>query len=79
MGYSAGDALTAQWGRNIKRLRRERELNQEELARLVRVHPTNFSRFETGKQRPTDEVRIRIAQALGVRVEDIFVYDEVAS
>ena len=58
-------------GLNLQRLRREAGLPQEELADRSRVHQTYLSGVERGVRNPTVTVLQRIAQALGLDVEDM--------
>ena len=70
-------ALTGQV-RNF--LRRHRllagEMTQLELADRVGVTRQTIHSIETGKYRPTVELALRLARALGVRVEDLFELDD---
>jgi transcriptional regulator with XRE-family HTH domain len=73
------DQLSMRWGLNLQAVREERGLSRSELAELVGLHQSNLSRIENGKQRPSDEMRLLIAEVLDVLVADIFDYDEQAS
>lgn len=69
-------AHTERWGAEIRRLRSERGWTILELARRVDSQPAHVSRIERGINAPSDDLRIRIATALGVRVEQIFTYPD---
>ena len=58
--------------RNIQRIRREKNLSQEEVAHRADIHQTYLSGVETGKRNPSILVVERIAKALGVDVSEIF-------
>ena len=58
-------------GLNLRRLRRQRGLLQEELADLAEIHQTYLSGVERGKRNPTVTVLQRMAQALGAEIEDL--------
>lgn len=58
-------------GLNVQRLRRAKELSQEELSSRAEVHQTYLSGVERGRRNPSVLVLERIARALGVDVEDI--------
>jgi len=59
-------------GVNIQRLRRERELSQEELGARARVHQTYLSQVESAKRNPSVDVLERIADALKVDITELF-------
>ena len=67
--------MQAEWGRRVRRLRREKELSATELAREAGINRNYLHRIEGGYQTPSDAVRIRIAEALGVETSQIFNYD----
>ncbi len=58
-------------GRNLRRLRKEREMTQEEVGRRSGVHPTEVSRIEAGKRDPQVSTVERLAKALGVSASDL--------
>jgi transcriptional regulator with XRE-family HTH domain len=58
-------------GLNVQRLRRNKELSQEELAARANVHQTYLSGVERGKRNASILVLERIAKALGADVEDL--------
>jgi transcriptional regulator with XRE-family HTH domain len=60
------------FGAMLKRLREERGLTQEALAKKARVHRVYVAQLETGaKDNPSLAVAQRIARALGVAVTDL--------
>jgi transcriptional regulator with XRE-family HTH domain len=59
-------------GVNLQRLRRNKDLSQEELSYRANVHQTYLSGVEGGKRNPSVGVLERIAIALGVDVEEFF-------
>lgn len=66
--------MYVEWGRRVRRLRREKELTATAVAREVGISSTHLHRIEGGAS-SSDEVRIKIAKALGVEVGEIFSYD----
>jgi transcriptional regulator with XRE-family HTH domain len=58
-------------GLNVQRLRRAKQLSQEELAHRAKIHQTYLSGVEGGKRSPSIMVLERIARALGADVEDL--------
>ena len=59
-------------GVNVQRLRRERELSQEELGERADVHQTYLSQVEGGKRNASVDVLERIAKGLKVDIADLF-------
>lgn len=58
-------------GRNVRRLRQERGLTQEQLAFDAKVDLTYVGGIERGRRNPTLLVIARISAALGVEPADI--------
>jgi len=58
-------------GGNIRRLRTERGLSQEEVAHRVGVVTTYLGQIERGRRNPTIGVLARIANALDVRLVEL--------
>lgn len=65
-------SIQSRVSRNIQRIRREKDLSQEEVAHRADIHQTYLSGVETGKRNPSILVIERIAKALGVDVSEIF-------
>lgn len=61
---------------DIKRLRKEAGLRQEDLAKNLGVSRQTIIAIENDKYNPTLELAMRLAIQLGKRVEDIFHLDE---
>ena len=59
-------------GVNVQRLRREKDLSQEELAHRASIHQTYLSGVETGKRNPSVGVLERVAKALNVDIVEFF-------
>ena len=65
-------------GENIKRLRRERELTQEQLADELGVSFQAVSRWEQGQSYPDVEMIPEIALYFGVSADELMGVDEAA-
>lgn len=61
---------------NLKDIRKERNLNQEELARGTETCNKTVSRIECGTRNASLEVALRMAKYLELSVKDIFELDE---
>jgi len=57
--------------RNVRRLRAERQLSQEELADRAEIHRTNISKIERGLHAVSVDNLHWIARALGVEASDL--------
>lgn len=65
------------WGKRVKRTREERGISQRKLADLCDIDPSTVSRLERGTLAPRDDLKWRVAGALGVTVEELFPYPGV--
>jgi DNA-binding XRE family transcriptional regulator len=59
-------------GGAIRHLRRERELSQEALAFAAGVHPKHVSEIERANKDPRTTTVVRLAEALGVSVAELY-------
>lgn len=59
-------------GRNVQRIRREREFTQEDVSHRANVHQTFLSGLENGKRNVSVVVLERIAKALNVDIAAFF-------
>ena len=66
--------LNITWGAKLREVRTQREISVLELSRSAEVSPNYIYMLENGKNGASDELRIRIAKALEVQVEDIWSY-----
>ena len=53
-------------GINVRRLRQERAMSQEELAVAIKVHQTHISKIEKGEKTPSMEVVQALASFFSV-------------
>lgn len=63
-------------GTVIRQLREQRGQTLEKLAHEVNSDPSNLSRVERGIQKPSHDLLVAIADALGVRVSAIWAQAE---
>ena len=61
-----------QLGQNIKKLRGKNAWTQEELAERAQLHISYIGQIERGLRYPSLKVLFKIADALEVRIVDIF-------
>jgi putative transcriptional regulator len=58
----------------IEELRKDRGINQQELARAIRVSRQTISSIENGKYNPSLELAFIISDYFQLPIEDIFLY-----
>ena len=63
--------IRRQVGRNLKRIRKEKGLSQEELAFESGLHRTYISGIERGARNPTIVILARLAETLQVAVAEL--------
>ncbi|MDI6802164.1 MAG: helix-turn-helix transcriptional regulator [Thermodesulfovibrionales bacterium] len=61
------------FGKNIRTYREAKNLSQEQLADLCGLHRTYISHVECGKRNVSVENIQKIAQALRVKISDLFI------
>ena len=59
----------------LEQLRKERGINQEALAKALRVSRQTISSIENGKYNPSLELAFAIADYFGMVIEEIFLYE----
>ena len=57
------------FAQRLRHLRQERNLTQQELAKLAAVHYTHISRYEAEKSMPAADTLRRLAETLGTTVD----------
>lgn len=60
-------------------LRRERGVSQEQLADALGVSRQTVISLESGRYNPSILLAFRIAKYFGLRIEDVFIYEEGSS
>ena len=71
-GLAAGMDIRKRVGRNVRRIRREKNWSQEELSFQSDLHQTYISGIENGARNPTVVVIQKLADALGVPPAKLF-------
>ena len=64
-------------GKRIRELRKRKNINQEQLAELIRVEPATISNIENGKNYPSMINLENITKVLGVNFQDVFDFEHV--
>ena len=63
-------------GEQLRYLRKEQNLTQEELAEKIGVHPTYVGKIEGGKSNPSTIMLFKLSRALGVKLSKVFEFDK---
>ena len=64
------------FGKNLKRYRKDAGLTQEQLAEKIGIHPTYVGKLEIGKSNPSTIMLFKITRALKIKLPDIFDFDK---
>lgn len=73
------DDLKTKFGKRVKAIRQKRKLSQEELAERVEIAVTNMGKIERGESFVTAVTLEKLANVLGVKVQDLFKFDMFVS
>ena len=60
----------------IHELRKERNMQQAELAELVGVRRETIGKIENGKYNPSLKLALDIAKVFGKTVEEVFIFED---
>lgn len=63
-------------GLNIRKLRREKNLTQQDLAAACNFEKSNLARIEAGRTNPTVLTLFKICEVLRVPLKRLFEFDE---
>ena len=61
---------------HLEKLRKSQGIKQEELAAAVQVSRQTFGSLENGRYNPSIQLAFKIARYFGMRIEEIFIYEE---
>lgn len=61
---------------NLEKIRKERNIKQEELAMILEVSRQTISSLEKGRYNPSILLAFKIANYFKMTIEDIFIYEE---
>ena len=60
----------------LEDLRKERGINQEELAAELEVSRQTIGSLENGRYNPSILLAFKLSKYFGLKIEDIFIYEE---
>ena len=58
-----------EFGERLTKIRKEKKMSQQELAKKVGIHPNVLGRYERGEARPFVEMGLKLSQALNVSAD----------
>ena len=62
------------FGKNLRAIREEKSLSQEDVAKLSKISTTHYAGIERGETSPTYSVTESICKALKIKSSEIFTY-----
>jgi len=62
-------------GKRIQELRKTKKISQEALAEIIGIEPNNLSRIENGRNYPTPENLAKIASALEISIDKLYLFE----
>ena len=63
----------------VEEVRKSLSMNQEEVAKALKVSRQTISSIETGKYNPSLELAFAISDYFGKSIEDIFIHERSAT
>lgn len=60
----------------LEQIRKAHGMNQEQLAETLEVSRQTIGSLENGRYNPSILLAFKIARFFGLRIEDIFIYEE---
>ncbi|MDD2493124.1 MAG: helix-turn-helix transcriptional regulator [Bacilli bacterium] len=60
----------------LEKLRQEKGIKQEDLARTMKVSRQTIGSLENGRYNPSIILAYKLANYFNLRIEDIFIYEE---
>lgn len=61
---------------NLEKIRKEKGINQEELAKALEVSRQTIGSLENGRYNPSIILAFKIAKYFNMSIEEIFIYEE---
>ncbi len=66
---AAGSSVARQFGKNLRRERKRADLSQEDVGFRAELHRTEIGLLERGARVPRIDTLVKLASALGVRID----------
>jgi transcriptional regulator with XRE-family HTH domain len=74
----AGEVNYGEWAARLRAARNARGWSREDLAQAARSTYKHIANIELGRTSVSDQLRVRLSEALGVPVAELFPYPESA-
>lgn len=62
-------------GQNIKRIREEKGMTQQQVAELINMHRSNYSKIESGQREISVDALNKVAKYFGMTIDQIVNFD----
>jgi transcriptional regulator with XRE-family HTH domain len=62
-------------GQNIKKIREEKGMTQQQIAELIHMHRSNYSKIESGQREISVDALNKIAKYFGMTIDQIVNFD----
>jgi len=62
-------------GQNIKKIREEKGMTQQQIAELIHMHRSNYSKIESGQREISVDALNKIAKFFGMSIDQIVNFD----
>ena len=62
-------------GQNIKKIREDKNLTQQQIAELIHMHRSNYSKIESGQREISIDAIDKIAKYFGMTIDQIVNFD----
>ncbi|GAB4459509.1 MAG: hypothetical protein Fur0028_13140 [Bacteroidales bacterium] len=62
-------------GQNIKKIREEKGMTQQQIAELIHMHRSNYSKIESGQREISVDALNKIAKYFGMSIDQIVNFD----
>lgn len=62
-------------GQNIKKIREEKQLTQQQIAELIHMHRSNYSKIESGQREISIEALDKIARYFNMTIDQIVNFE----
>lgn len=62
-------------GQNIKKIREDKNLTQQQIAELIHMHRSNYSKIESGQREISVDALNKVARYFGMTIDQIVNFD----